>query len=144
MTNRPLLARRLTTNCVHDDEDAADATTTNGAAEHDEDEDASAVERSAKNEQLMMSLRKMSRRVFGAGIILTGVLILGAALIIGLQFPKFVYDTNLEHLCIINERHAGFDDWVSGDHFLCDINRYPAGGQSPWFRAGPDYRQLTL
>jgi hypothetical protein len=66
-----------------------------------------------RQHELKMPSKTMSKRVFGVGIILTGVVILGAALIIGLQFPKLVFNTNLESLCILSKDHARYDLWVS-------------------------------
>ena len=57
--------------------------------------------------------RNMSRRVFGTGIVATGLLVLTIGLILGLEFPKFVYRKSIEDTCILDRTHPKYSIWVS-------------------------------
>ena len=61
----------------------------------------------------LMALAAMSNKVLGAGIIATGLLILAIALIMGLEFPKYIFRKNIEDLCILGYDHPKYKIWVS-------------------------------
>ena len=67
--------------------------------------------------------RTMSKRVLGIGIIATGGLILAIALIIGLEFPSFIYQRNLEDVCILDKKHDRYKTWVSTEYLLSKHDR---------------------
>jgi len=60
----------------------------------------------------MLVRQAMSKRILGVGIILGGLIVLAIALIIGIGFPKFVYDTNLKSVCIQDASHPRYELWV--------------------------------
>ena len=60
-----------------------------------------------------MAFAAMSNKVLGTGIIATGLLILAIALIMGLEFPKYIFRENVEDLCILGYDHPKFQIWVS-------------------------------
>lgn len=60
----------------------------------------------------MFVRQAMSKRILGVGIILGGLIILAIALIIGIGFPKFVYETNLKAVCIQDASHPRYKLWV--------------------------------
>lgn len=66
-----------------------------------------------KPDTLARSNHSMSTKILGLGIFLTGMLILSIALIMGLEFPKYVYNKLVEEQCIINENHPKYREWVS-------------------------------
>ena len=59
-----------------------------------------------------MSPKAMRKRVFGIGIIATGLLVLAISLIIGLEFPKYVWKRNIDNVCIVDKQHPKFEVWV--------------------------------
>lgn len=65
--------------------------------------------------EFSLTSRTMSKRILGIGIIATGGLILAIALIIGLKFPSFVYQRNLEDVCILDKEHERYKTWVSNE-----------------------------
>ena len=54
----------------------------------------------------------VSKRMCGVGIIICGMLLLAVALIMGLEFPKFVYQKNLKDVCILDTNHRLYEHWV--------------------------------
>lgn len=54
-----------------------------------------------------------SKRIMGIGIVITGGIILAISLIMGIEFPKFAYRKNVEFLCIYNDKHEFYNQWVS-------------------------------
>jgi len=60
----------------------------------------------------MLVRQAMSKRILGVGIILGGLIVLAIALIIGIGFPKFVYETNLKTVCIQDASHPHYQLWV--------------------------------
>jgi len=61
----------------------------------------------------MFVRRAMSRRILGVGIVLGGLIVLAIGLIIGIGFPKFVYETNLKAVCIQDAAHPRYKLWVT-------------------------------
>ena len=55
----------------------------------------------------------MSKRVFGIGIIISGLLVLSIALILGLRFPAYVYTKAVQTQCILESGHDQYEVWVS-------------------------------
>ncbi|KAK7504256.1 hypothetical protein BaRGS_00004560 [Batillaria attramentaria] len=55
----------------------------------------------------------MSTRILGVGILLAGVLVLSVALIMGLEFPKYVHTHLREDQCVLQDQHDKFRTWVS-------------------------------
>jgi len=70
----------------------------------------------------MLHRQAMSKRILGVGIILGGLIVLAIALIIGIGFPKFVYDTNLKAVCIQDASHPRYKLWVGCSNHLRDNN----------------------
>jgi len=60
----------------------------------------------------MFVRQAMSKRILGVGIILGGLIVLTIALIIGIGFPEFVYETNLKAVCIQDASHPRYKLWV--------------------------------
>jgi len=60
----------------------------------------------------MFVRQAMSKRILGVGIVLGGLIVLAIALIIGIGFPKFVYETNLKAVCIQDASHPRYNLWV--------------------------------
>jgi len=60
----------------------------------------------------MFVRRAMSRRILGVGIVLGGLIVLAIALIIGIGFPKFVYESNLKAVCVQDASHPRYKLWV--------------------------------
>lgn len=61
----------------------------------------------------MITPKSMSKRVFGIGIIISGLLVLSIALILGLRFPAYVYDKAVQTQCILESDHNQYEIWVS-------------------------------
>ncbi|CAD5122367.1 DgyrCDS10803 [Dimorphilus gyrociliatus] len=53
----------------------------------------------------------------GIGIVITGGIILAISLIMGIEFPKFAYRKNVEFLCIYNDKHEYYNQWLEDDEF---------------------------
>ena len=60
----------------------------------------------------MFVRQAMSKRILGVGIILGGLIVLSVALIVGIGFPKFVFETNLKDVCIQDASHPRYKLWV--------------------------------
>ena len=63
----------------------------------------------------MITPKGMSKRVFGIGIIISGLLVLSIALILGLRFPAYVYTKAVQTQCILDFGHDQYEFWVSID-----------------------------
>ena len=68
----------------------------------------------------MIVRQAMSKRILGVGIVLGGLIVLVIALIIGIGFPKFVFETNLKAVCIQDSSHPRYKFWVCCYIRLCD------------------------
>ena len=55
---------------------------------------------------------EMSKRILGAGIVATGIVVLSVGLIFGIGFPKVVYQSNLKNVCIEDDTHPLYQLWV--------------------------------
>ncbi|CAG0885334.1 unnamed protein product [Darwinula stevensoni] len=60
-----------------------------------------------------VNARKSARRVFSAGIVLSGGLLIFIGLIMGFQFPNYVSQRTLQSSCIANPNSVYFHDWES-------------------------------
>lgn len=72
---------------------------------------------SRKDSDNKVPQQAMSTKILGLGLFLVGVLLLSVALIIGLEFPKYVRTKIIEDQCILNKDHSKFESWVS--RFKC-------------------------
>ncbi len=61
----------------------------------------------------MITPKSMSKRVFGIGIIIAGLLVLSIALILGLRFPAYVNSKAVQTQCILEPDHHQYHTWVS-------------------------------
>ncbi len=57
--------------------------------------------------------KAMSKKIFGFGIVTSGLVILAFGLVIGLQFPKHVFRNHLADVCVNASTHPHFTQWVS-------------------------------
>ena len=55
----------------------------------------------------------MSVKILVLGIFFVGIFMLTIALIMGLEFPKYVRRKIVEDQCIINTNHPKYETWVS-------------------------------
>ncbi|KAL8601619.1 hypothetical protein ACOMHN_003885 [Nucella lapillus] len=56
-------------------------------------------------------VQPMSSRILAVGVMLVGVLVLSVALIMGLEFPKYVFSQFREDQCVVHSRHQNFPSW---------------------------------
>jgi hypothetical protein len=56
---------------------------------------------------------KMPYRALGIGIVTTGFMVLTVALIMGLEFPKYVTRENRKALCLKPASVEAYKNWVS-------------------------------
>ena len=55
----------------------------------------------------------MSTRILAVGVMLVGALVLSVALIMGLEFPKYVRSQLRDDQCVVHARHPKYQSWVS-------------------------------
>ncbi|XP_071081026.1 uncharacterized protein [Haliotis cracherodii] len=72
---------------------------------------------SRKDSDNKVPQQAMSTKILGLGLFLVGVLLLSVALIIGLEFPKYVRTKIIEDQCILNKDHSKFESWRTGSQW---------------------------
>ncbi|XP_067681607.1 uncharacterized protein [Haliotis asinina] len=72
---------------------------------------------SRKDSDTKVPQQAMSTKILGLGLFLVGVLLLSVALIIGLEFPKYVRTKIIEDQCILNKDHSKFESWRAGSQW---------------------------
>ncbi|GFR95713.1 hypothetical protein ElyMa_002700700 [Elysia marginata] len=62
--------------------------------------------------------KTVSTHILGVGIVFVGVLVLAVGLIMGLEFPRYVYQQNKDEQCVVHEGHRKYSQWVSAPSSL--------------------------
>ena len=66
----------------------------------------------------------MSKKILGVGIIITGLLVLAIALIMGLEFPKYIFRSTVDERCILGYDHPNYNTWVSNVSYISVLHSY--------------------
>ncbi|RUS81184.1 hypothetical protein EGW08_011049 [Elysia chlorotica] len=61
--------------------------------------------------------KAVSTHILGVGIVFVGVLVLAVGLIMGLEFPRYVYQQNKDEQCVVHEGHRKYPQWVDGSEW---------------------------
>ncbi|XP_076442908.1 uncharacterized protein LOC143281562 [Babylonia areolata] len=69
-------------------------------------------------------VRPMSTKILAVGVVLVGVLVLSVALIMGLEFPKYVYSQFREDQCVVHGQHSKFSSWRDGSQWRREVRLY--------------------
>ncbi|GFO41385.1 hypothetical protein PoB_006789000, partial [Plakobranchus ocellatus] len=55
--------------------------------------------------------KAVGTHILGVGIIFVGVLVLAVGLIMGLEFPRYVYQQTKDEQCVVHEGHQKYPQW---------------------------------